>query len=164
MEFLKFDANLDSIQASMQVGKEGPSPPNIGYSWQCRASEQEGKKGLSPPNFGYSWQCPGTFSPSAAHLSASMSLCSSRRNARGELRALEGRRVSSKSPPRLRKGNEWFAERNTKEKCVSQEVLLIFALRANQWFFTYLGPLIFDWIFDCSNICSEVFQQPIKRH
>ena len=48
------------------------------------------------------WRCPGTFAPSAPHLTVSLYLCSSGSNARGESRAREGRRVSSKSPSRVR--------------------------------------------------------------
>ena len=44
------------------------------------------------------WRCPGTSAPSAAHLTVSLYLCSSGSNARGESRAREGRRVSSKNP------------------------------------------------------------------
>ena len=40
------------------------------------------------------WQCPGTSVPSPANLTVSLYLCSSGSNARGELRALEGHRVS----------------------------------------------------------------------
>ena len=50
-------------------------------------------------------RCPGTSAPSAAHLAVSLYLCSFGSNARGESRAREGRRVSSKSPSRVRDGD-----------------------------------------------------------
>ena len=59
------------------------------------------------------WRCPGTSAPSAPHLTVSLYLCSSGSNVRGELRALEGRHVSSKKPfkgPRRRQGS-WWEER-----------------------------------------------------
>ena len=59
-----------------------------------------------------SWRCPGTSAPSAAHLRVALYLCSSGSNARGESRALEGRRVSLKSPSRVREGDEGVAGRN----------------------------------------------------
>ena len=43
------------------------------------------------------WRCPGTFTPSAAHLTLSLYLCRSGSNARGESRALEGRRHSGQN-------------------------------------------------------------------
>ena len=42
----------------------------------------------------------------------SLYLCSSGSNARGESKALEGRRVSSNSPSRVRDGDEGVAGRN----------------------------------------------------
>ena len=53
------------------------------------------------------------FRASAAHLEVSLILCSSASNARGESRALEGRRVSSKSPSR--DGDEGVAGRKGRE-------------------------------------------------
>ena len=41
---------------------------------------------------------PRTSAPSITHLTVSLYLCSSRSNARGMLKALEGRRVSSETP------------------------------------------------------------------
>ena len=61
------------------------------------------------------WRCPGTSAHSAEHLMVSLYLCSSGSNARGELRAREGRRVSSKSPSRVRDGDEGVAGRNGRE-------------------------------------------------
>ena len=58
------------------------------------------------------WRCPGTSVPSAEHMTTSLYLCSSGSNARGESRAREGRRVSSKSPSRVRDGDEGVAGRN----------------------------------------------------
>ena len=60
-------------------------------------------------------RCPGTSAPSAAHPTVSLYLCSSGSNARGESRAREGRRVSSKSPSRVRYGDEGVAGRNRRE-------------------------------------------------
>ena len=48
------------------------------------------------------WQCPGTFAPSAPHLTASLYLCISKATYALRLRALEGHYVSSKSPSRIR--------------------------------------------------------------
>ena len=56
-----------------------------------------------------------TFTPSAAHLTVSLYLCSSRSNAQGESRALEGRHVRSKSPSRVQDGDEGVAERNGRD-------------------------------------------------
>ena len=47
------------------------------------------------------WQGTGPSASSAAHLTVFLFLCSSRSNAQGKSRALEGRRVSSKSPSRV---------------------------------------------------------------
>ena len=71
------------------------------------------------------WRCPGTSAPSAAHLTVSLYRCSSGSNARGELRAWEGRRVSSKSPSRVRDGDEGVAGRNVRELCFPDEGSLI---------------------------------------
>ena len=61
------------------------------------------------------WRCPETSAPIAAHLTVSMYLCSSGSNARGESRAREGRRVSSKSPSRVQDWDEGVAGRNYRE-------------------------------------------------
>ena len=45
----------------------------------------------------------------------SLYLCSSGSNARGESRALEGRRVSSKSPSRVPDGDGFFTKRKQKK-------------------------------------------------
>ena len=58
------------------------------------------------------WRCPGTSAPSAPHLTVSLYLCSYRSNTRGESRALEGRRLSSKSPSRVQDGDGGVAGRN----------------------------------------------------
>ena len=91
-----------------------------GVRLQIREVGQEGPRWAQPPYFldGWkqivrcSWQCPGTSVPSAAHLTVTLYLCSSRSDARGESRALEGRRVSSKSPSRVLDGDKWVAVRN----------------------------------------------------
>ena len=62
-----------------------------------------------------------TSATSAAHLTASLYLCSSGSNARGELRALEGRRVSSKKPLSVRDGDEGVDGRNRREKYFPDE-------------------------------------------
>ena len=51
----------------------------------------------------------------AAHLTVSLYLCSSGSNEQGESRAREWRRVSSKSPSRVRDGDEGVAGRNGRE-------------------------------------------------
>ena len=51
----------------------------------------------------------------ALTLTVSLYLCSSGSNARGKLRALEGCRVSSKSPSRVRDGDKGVAWRNGRE-------------------------------------------------
>ena len=53
-----------------------------------------------------SQQCPVTSVLSVAHLTVSLIFCSSRRNARGESRDLEGRHVTWKIPSRIRKGDK----------------------------------------------------------
>ena len=81
--------------------------------------------------------------PNSAHLPVSLWLCSSRNNSRGELRALEERHVSSKSPSRVRNGDEGVAGRNYREmrfpmrgpdKCPPDKSMI----------FTYLSSLVFD--------------------
>ena len=71
------------------------------------------------------WRCPGTSVPSTPHLTMSLYLCSSGSNARGKSRAWEGRRVSSKSPSRVRDGDEGVAGRNGREYCFPDEGSLI---------------------------------------
>ena len=61
------------------------------------------------------WRCPGTSAPSTAHLTVSLYLCSSGSNAPGESRAWEGCLVSSKSPSRVRDGDEGVAGRKRRE-------------------------------------------------
>ena len=61
------------------------------------------------------WQCPGTSVPSEAHLTVSLYLCSSGSNTWGKSRALEEHLVSSKSPSRVRDGDEGVAGRNGRE-------------------------------------------------
>ena len=67
-----------------------------------------------------SWQCPGTTAPSP-----SMYLCSSKSNAQGESKALEGHCVQQKSPSRVRDRDEGVAGRNGREKCFPDEGSLI---------------------------------------
>ena len=62
-----------------------------------------------------SWWRPGTSVPSATNLLVSLFFSSSKSNTRGESRAREGRRVSSKSPSRVRDGDEGVAGRNRRE-------------------------------------------------
>ena len=74
--------------------------------------------------------CPVDFSqstsvPSAPHLTVSLYLYSSGINAWGESRALEGQRVSSKSPSRVRNRDEGVAGRNGREKRFPDEGSLI---------------------------------------
>ena len=84
-----------------------------------------------------SWRHPGTSAPSAAHLTVSLFLCGSGINAWGELRALEGHQVSSKSPSRVRDGGETRELLGgTEENSVSSTRIHWFALQANQWFLT----------------------------
>ena len=64
------------------------------------------------------WQFDGTSAPSASHLMVSLYLSSSGSYALVKLSALEGRRVSSKSPSRV--------TRNGTEYCLSEEGSLIF--------------------------------------
>ena len=61
------------------------------------------------------WQCPGTSAPNAPHLMVSLFLCSSRSKERGQSRALEARRVSSKSPTKVRDRDKGVAVRNRRE-------------------------------------------------
>ena len=59
-----------------------------------------------------------------AHLTMSLILCSS--GSTRESRYLKGRRLSSKSPSRVRDGDEGVAGRNRREKYVPNEGSLIF--------------------------------------
>ena len=67
-------------------------------------------------------------------------LCSSRSNARGEVRALEGLRVSTKSPSRMRDRGEGVVERNYREKCRIENNVINLPLRQISAFF-YLSAL-----------------------
>ena len=71
------------------------------------------------------WPSPGTSAPSVAHLMVSLYLCCSGSNARGKPRALEGHCASSKSPSRVRDGDEGVAGRNGREYCFPDEGSLI---------------------------------------
>ena len=66
-------------------------------------------------NFPHGILFHGIYLLPAEHLMVSLYLCSSGSNARGELRAQEERRVSSKSPSRVRDGDEGVAGRNGRE-------------------------------------------------
>ena len=57
-------------------------------------------------------------------------------NARSESKALEGCRVSSKSPSRVRDGDEGVAGRNGREKCFTDEGSLICPPDKSKIFFT----------------------------
>ena len=63
----------------------------------------------------FCWQCPGTSAPSTPFLTVSLYLCSCGSNAWGKSRALEGRRVSSKSPSRAGNLDEGVAWRSGRE-------------------------------------------------
>ena len=69
----------------------------------------------------FCWRRPGTSAPCAAHLMVSLYLCSSGSNAQGESRAREARRVSSKSPSRVRDRDEGVAGTNKPEKWFPNE-------------------------------------------
>ena len=60
-------------------------------------------------------------------------LCSSVNNAQGESRALEGRRVSSKSPSRVRDREEGVAGRNGREKHFRQGVIDLTSRQINDF-------------------------------
>ena len=77
-----------------------------------------------------------TSAPSAPHLTVSLYLCSSGSNARGESRAREGRRVSSKSPSRVRDGDEGVAGRKGREKYFSDKGSLICPPGKSMMFYT----------------------------
>ena len=81
------------------------------------------------------WRCPGTSAPRATHLKVSLYLCSSGSNARGESRAREGRRVSSKSPSRVRDGDEGVAGRNGQKLCFPDEGSLIYPPGKSMFFY-----------------------------
>ena len=98
--------------------------------------------------------------PSATHLRASLFLCSSKSNARGELTALEGRHISSQSPSRLRNGDDGIAERNGREKYFTDEGLLI-CPRSKSIFFAYLALLIFDCLFPPWQPTPNSFYTPL---
>ena len=57
-----------------------------------------------------------TSGPSPRPLTVSLFLCSSRSNPQGDLRALEGHRVSPKSPPRVQGGDKGVAGSNGTDK------------------------------------------------
>ena len=70
--------------------------------------------------------------PRAAHRIESLFLCSFGSNARGQSRALEGLCDSSKSPSKVREGDERVARRNAREEFFPDNGLLIYALEATQ--------------------------------
>ena len=95
------------------VAKGGPGPSNFPTNEiKCVFKKRKFKVCIS-----CSWRCSGTSTPSAPHLTVSLYLWSSRSNTRGESRTLEGHRVSSKSPSRVRDGDGGVAGRNGRDKC-----------------------------------------------
>ena len=101
--------------------------PNKIIRCKCDTDHQGGRKGgQGPLNFWNNQKVffqtrvrelflilsSGTFLPCVPHLTVSLYLCSSGSNARGESRAQEGRRVSSKSPSRVRDRDEGVAGMN----------------------------------------------------
>ena len=86
------------------------------------------------------WQCPGTFTPSSAHIIVSLYLYSYGSNVWSELRALEGRRFSSKKPfkgPRRRRGSCWTELRII---VFPHHAPMICPLDKSMKFSTYLPP------------------------
>ena len=77
----------------------------------------------------YALVVPGTSGPSATQLTVSLYLCSSGSNARGKLSALEGRRVSSKSPSKFRDRHKRVAGRKRQKS--KQKIELLIAIPAN---------------------------------
>ena len=109
------------IQGVVKGAKEGPGLPN---SWNYINKYVFNKRTIKVC-VSCSCRCSGTSAPSAAHLMVSLFLCSSGSNARGVARALEGRRVSSKSPSRVRDGDEGAAGRNRREWSLPNERSLL---------------------------------------
>ena len=71
-------------------GQGGPSPSSYqSHKQKCVFNKRTIKVCVS-----CSWRCPGASAPSWPHLTVSLFLCNCGSNARGEARALEGRRVS----------------------------------------------------------------------
>ena len=108
--------------------------------------------------------------PSAAHLRVSLILCSSRSNTQGELRALEGSRVSSKSPSRVRDRDKGVAGRNRREKYFPYEGSLIyppgksmiFYKKGNKKIELVAKPYLvsnFKWIVYVSNLVSNLSEK-----
>ena len=89
------------------VAKAGKAPSIFGTTKKCFS-----KQGLRELFLILS---SGTFLPCVPHLTVSLYLCSSGSNARGKVRPLEGCRVSSNSPSRVRDGDEGVAGRNGRE-------------------------------------------------
>ena len=67
-----------------------------------------------------SQQCSGTLAPRAPHLTVSLYLCRFESNGQGRSRALEGRRISSKSLSRVWDGDKGVAGMKGK-KCVHRK-------------------------------------------
>ena len=92
-----------------------------------------------------SWWWSGTSAPSLVHLTESLFLCSSGSNARGEPRALEGHRVSSKSPSRVQ-------DRDKGLKSTKAFLHLVASLFHTD--FSYSTPLLLPW--------ARFFHLPLK--
>ena len=101
----------------------------------------------------------GPLGLSRPHLTVSLYICSSGSNARGESRALEGRRVSSKK--RVQNRDEEVAGRNYRELCVPDG-------RSVDYSFPKVAPIIlpFSARVEYPNVCLntgiDVIRTPIK--
>ena len=74
--------------------------------------------------------------------------------------ALEGRRVSSKSPFKVRERDEGVVGRNYRDKCFPTRGQ--FALKANQLFLSYLASLIFDPAFSYLKLSISVYSEHLE--
>ena len=131
------------------------SPPvGLSFRYNVKFGKERGtKRAPGPPNFWNNknkcvfnkrtikvcvscWRCQGTSAPSAAHLTVSLYLCSSRSNARGESRALQGHCDSSKNQSRVRDREEGVTGRNGREIVFPRWGVINIEMQIANWFFT----------------------------
>ena len=101
-----FELDLDQVWSQTQLNSVDFSQSRIGVK-KCHFNKRTIMVCVS-----CCWRSPGTSVPSTTHLRVSLFLWSAGSNARGKSRALEGRRVSSKSPSRVQDRDEGVARRN----------------------------------------------------
>ena len=106
-------------QVGRRGGQRGPGPGPPLFFWKKMRFQQAQNKGLHQLLL----TC---LAPRAAHLKMPLILCSYGNNAQGESRALEGRRVSYKSPSRLQNIYERVDGMNKREQYSSRYGIIFY--------------------------------------